>query len=109
MRVSVGLSFSSLTSISGGGRSSFGTFFSCFIRAIAVVIAKLSDVLVGLVDYLHASAGASRRVAVGVPGSDQAPPGGFELCVTGAGVQAQFLVGLLGVHRGSYPCFLIVA
>jgi hypothetical protein len=71
---------------------------STIVCACTLAIAQLANVLVCLIDMLHAPARIDRCVAVGMPGSYKAPPNGLELHITHIGVNAQFLVGLSGVH-----------
>src|SRR5450830_549296 len=68
------------------------------VCAAALAIAQLADVLVGLVDMLHALACFDRRIAIRMPSCYKAAPDRFELCITDSGVHAQFLVGLPGIH-----------
>lgn len=63
-----------------------------FVCAVAVAIAQLVDVLVSLVDMLHAPACAGSRVAVRVPSGYKAPPGCYEVRIIDTGVHTQLKV-----------------
>ena len=89
--------------VSPGVRSRLRTFGIRGIQFVVVVsITQLADMLVGLVDELHPGGRVFRRVAVGVPGSNKPSPCGLDLRITGTWVQAQFLVSLLVIHKGSF-------
>ncbi len=67
------------------------------LRGSGAAEAALADGLESLVDPLHAGHRGRARVAVGVPLRDQLAPGCLDLWLGGAGFQAQFGKGVVGI------------